>query len=80
MLTSHSTRPFYTPRRFALLCIKRPVNSNVRNHKDIYMSRELPKNTLELLNDWHRRVRESQHAHYEAAKGLSGAHYWLGGL
>ena len=28
-ITSRPTRPFYTPRRFAMLCIKRPVNSNV---------------------------------------------------
>ncbi len=42
------------------------------------MSRELSTTTKDLLNDWHRRVRESQHAHYEASKSLSGSHYWLG--
>ena len=28
-ITNRPTRPFYTPFRFAALCIKRPVNSNV---------------------------------------------------
>ena len=34
-ITSRPTRPFYTPRRFALLCIKRPVNSSVRAIKNM---------------------------------------------
>ena len=38
----------------------------------------LPKNTNELLMNWHRRLRETQFSHYEAAKPLSHAIYWLG--
>ena len=33
---------------------------------------------LDLLNDWHRRSRESQHAHFESAKYLSRYNYYLG--
>jgi hypothetical protein len=38
----------------------------------------LAKNTNELLMNWHRRLRETQFSHYEAAKPLSHAIYWLG--
>lgn len=37
-----------------------------------------PQNTEQLLSRWHRRLREVQFSHYEAAKPLSRANYWLG--
>jgi hypothetical protein len=37
-----------------------------------------PSSTAELLADWHRRVRESQFAHYNATKPLARANYLLG--
>ena len=38
----------------------------------------IAKNTNELLMSSHRRLRETQTSHYEAAKPLSHAIYWLG--
>jgi hypothetical protein len=38
----------------------------------------IPKTTEELLTSWHRRLRETQFCHYEAAKPLAHANYWLG--
>jgi hypothetical protein len=37
-----------------------------------------PQNSKELLEKWMRRLRESQFAHYEAAKSLSQSNYTLG--
>jgi hypothetical protein len=37
-----------------------------------------PKNSKELLEKWLKRLRESQFAHYEAAKSLSQSNYTLG--
>lgn len=34
--------------------------------------------TEELLNDWYRRLRESQFSHYESAKEFDLMNYWLG--
>ncbi|HEV2451689.1 MAG TPA: SLATT domain-containing protein [Streptosporangiaceae bacterium] len=37
-----------------------------------------PESTEQLLDDWYRRARESQFAHYEAARPLARANYELG--
>jgi hypothetical protein len=37
-----------------------------------------PKTIEDLLTDWHRRVRESQFAHYEASKQLARANFAFG--
>jgi hypothetical protein len=37
-----------------------------------------PKSIADMLTDWHRRVRESQFAHYNAVKPLVQANYSLG--
>lgn len=42
------------------------------------MVKKPPASTEELLEDWYRRARENQFAHYEAAKPLSSANYKLG--
>jgi hypothetical protein len=42
------------------------------------MVKKPPASTEELLQDWYRRARENQFAHYEAIKPLSGANYKLG--
>jgi len=42
------------------------------------MAQHIPQSTDELLRRWHRRLRVSQTAHYEAAKPLSRANYILG--
>src|SRR6476619_670260 len=42
------------------------------------MVKKPPASTEELLQDWYRRAREAQFAHYEAAKPLSRANYNLG--
>ena len=42
------------------------------------MAKKPPASTEELLQDWYRRAREAQFAHYEAAKPLSRANYNLG--
>jgi len=42
------------------------------------MVKKPPASTEELLQDWYRRAREAQFAHYEAAKPLSSANYKLG--
>lgn len=34
--------------------------------------------TEELLEDWYRRLRYAQYAHYEAAKAFDRMNYWLG--
>lgn len=42
------------------------------------MSAPSTRTTPDLLTDWHRRVRESQFAHYEASKQLARANYTFG--
>lgn len=42
------------------------------------MVKRPPASTEELLQDWYRRARENQFAHYEAIKPLSSANYKLG--
>ena len=42
------------------------------------MVKKPPASTEELLQDWYRRAREAQFAHYEAAKPLASRNYWLG--
>jgi hypothetical protein len=42
------------------------------------MVKKPPSSTEELLQDWYRRARENQFAHYEAIKPLSSGNYKLG--
>jgi hypothetical protein len=42
------------------------------------MVKRPPASTEDLLQDWYRRARENQFAHYEAIKPLSSANYKLG--
>jgi SMODS and SLOG-associating 2TM effector domain family 4 len=42
------------------------------------MGKKPPATTEELLQDWYRRARENQFAHYEALKPLASANYKLG--
>ena len=54
------------------------VARSQRIHAVAHMVKKPPSSTEELLQDWYRRARENQFAHYEAIKPLSSGNYKLG--